>query len=65
MNKKDIRREEAEQERIDDLKAEKTKEYLVTFRGSLYVDAIDEEEAICKAQDNPDLFEWVDSWKSE
>ena len=63
MNKEQYRREEMEQERIDDLEAEQTQEYLVKFKGSIYVDATSKEDAIIKAQDNPDLFEYIDDWE--
>ena len=58
-------KEEYEADRIEeDFREKHQKEFLVKFRGSTYIEALDEEEAISKAQDK-DLSEWVDEWKTD
>jgi len=49
----------------DEIREEKIQEFLVKFKGSVYIDAIDEDEAISKAKDIIDLGEWVDNWKAK
>ena len=39
------------------------KEYLVKFKGTMYIEALDEGEALDLAQDK-DLSEWVDTWEA-
>ena len=40
-------------------------EFRVKFKGTIYVEALNKEEAIERAQDNPDLFEFIDDWEAE
>ena len=40
-------------------------EYLVQFRGSLYIEALSPEEAIEFAREKDDIWEWIDSWHCE
>lgn len=66
MNKEEYRREKLQQEIAEDEYYEAHKrEFEVTFTGVLYVEALDKDEAIQKAQDNPDLFEFVEKWEAE
>jgi len=66
MNKNDIRKEEAESERIEEEYRENNqRSFRVKFKGCLYVEAIDKDEAISRAKDKDDLIDWVDDWEAE
>jgi hypothetical protein len=40
-------------------------EYAVHFKGLIYVEAKSKEEAQILAEENPDLFEYIDKWAVE
>ena len=67
MNKAEERKSKLEREELDDKNHEENSvEWLVTFKGSVYVNALDEDEAIVKAQ----AMEWelvdnIDDWRAE
>lgn len=66
MNKEELRREEMQEEYLRDKYWEEHKqEFLIKFEGSIYIEALDKDDAISRAQDIPDLSEWVNNWKVE
>lgn len=66
MNKEELRYEAMEQEQAEDDHYEAHKrEFLVKFKGAVYVEALTPEEAEEKAKDKPNLEEWVDEWEAE
>ena len=66
MDKEELRREKLKHGlRKEKYREENEVEFLVKFNGTLYVEALDEEEAIEKAKNNNDLFEYIDYWKAD
>lgn len=66
MDKQELCEEKLEQEHSEDEYRENNEvEFLVKFQGSIYITALDEDEAISKAKDTPDLVEWVDNWEAK
>ncbi len=64
MNIEEYKRDEMKQELAEDEYYEANKqEFLVKFKGSIYVEALTEDEAIDKASECVDLFEYIDDWK--
>jgi len=66
MDIKEFRREEAIAEaKEEEYRENNEKSFLIKFRGTLYVDALDKEEAIARAKDQDDLTDYVDDWEAE
>lgn len=63
MDKKELRREKLEQELSEEeYREQHTTSYCIKFKGVVYVDAIDKSEAVDKAKDKQDLYDYVDEW---
>jgi len=61
MDKEEIRKEKLIHEQIGEkFREENEREFLVKFKGSTYITALDKEEAEEKLKDIPDLSEWLD-----
>ena len=39
--------------------------FLLHFKGSIYIDALDNDEAIARAKDRDDLVEFIDKWETD
>jgi hypothetical protein len=49
----------------EEFREEKEKDFLIKFDGTIYISALDEEEALNKFNDRDDISEYVDNTKIE
>ena len=64
--KEEVRREKLEDEYQEDkFREENQTDIKVTFKGSIWIKAVDEEEAISRAKDTDDLIDYIDEWGTE
>ena len=66
MDKEELRREKLSAEsQEDEYRENNEKTFCVKFKGMFFVDALDKEEAISRAQDQDDLIDYVEDWEAE
>ena len=64
--KEELRREKLEGEYQEEKYSEENEtDIKVTFKGSIWIKALDEEEAISKAKDKDDLIDYIDIWGTD
>ena len=66
MSKEELMREKLKAEHEEDEYRENNERaFMVSFKGSFCVDALDKDEAIARAKDQADLIDYIDEWEAE